>query len=398
MCSNGSVPGERAQVRRRLTPPWWDAAVAAGFLAFGSLLFAVDAAALDPSRGEQVPVLVRIAVLTLGCAAQVLRARRPGTALGAGVVGADVALGFSIPLLLVFVDLLYCAAPHGSRRTSRTVVAAALVLTAVAAVVAAVLTRDLGLTLLVVLQGAGLLLVPVFWGSEVRQHWDAAATERANAAQAARIAELDRQAAVGAERARMARDLHDVVAGHLSAIAIQSEAVMSMADTDPATARTVLRSVRENSVRSLEEMQTMIGLLRADGAADPPTAPARLADLDPLLDSARAGGLHVTADLPDPVPALPVAVGLAAYRIVQEALTNAKHAAGSRTCVAVHRRDAELVVEVVNELTAPVTDGEGTGLVSMRERAHATGGTLSAGRCGSGWRVRAVLPTGGAGT
>ena len=280
MCSNGSVPGERAQVRKRLTPPWWDAAVAAGFLAFGSLLFAVDAAALDPSRGEQVPVLVRIAVLTLGCAAQVLRARRPGTALGAGVVGAgvvgaDVALGFSIPLLLVFVDLLYCAAPHGSRRTSRTVVAAALVLTAVAAVVAAVLTRGLGLTLLVVLQGAGLLLVPVFWGSEVRQHWDAAATERANAAQSVRIAELDRQAAVGAERARMARDLHDVVAGHLSAIAIQSEAVMPMADTDPATARTVLRSVRENSVRSLEEMQTMICLLRADGAADPPTAPAR---------------------------------------------------------------------------------------------------------------------------
>jgi len=99
------------------------------------------------------------------------------------------------------------------------------------------------------------------------------------------------------------------------------------------------------------------------------------------------------------VPALPVAVDLAAYRIVQEALTNAaKHAAGSRTSVAVHRRDAELVIEVVNELTAPVTDGEGTGLVSMRERAHATGGTLSAGRCGSGWRVRAVLPTGGAGT
>ncbi len=216
VCSNGRVPGERAQVRRRPTPPWWDAAVAAGFLAFGSLLFAVDAAALDPSRGEQVPVLARIAVLALACAVQVLRARRPATALGVGVValGADAALGFSIPLLLVFVGLLYCAALHGSRRTSRTVVAAALVLTAAAAIVAAVLTRDLRVTLLAVLQGAGLLLVPVFWGSEVRQHWNAAATERANAAQAARIAELDRQAAVGAERARMARDLHDVVAGH----------------------------------------------------------------------------------------------------------------------------------------------------------------------------------------
>jgi signal transduction histidine kinase len=220
----------------------------------------------------------------------------------------------------------------------------------------------------------------------------AAATKRANAAQAARIAELDRQAAIGAERARMARDLHDVVAGHLSAIAIQSKAVMSMADTDPATARTVLRSVRENSVRSLEEMQTMIGPLRADGVPDPPIAPARLADLDPLLCSARAGGLRVAADLP-------VAVDLAAYRIVQEALTNAaKHAAGSRTSVAVHRKDAEVVVEIINELTAPVTDREGTGLVSMCERAHATGGTLAAGRCGSSWRVRAVLPTGGAGT
>jgi signal transduction histidine kinase len=140
-------------------------------------------------------------------------------------------------------------------------------------------------------------------------------------------------------------------------------------------------------------MKAMIDLLRAE-EADPHTAPARLADLDRLLDSARAAGLAVTVQA-ELAGELPAAVDLTAYRIVQEALTNAvKHAAGSQTRVVVRRDGAAVVVEVTNNLTAPTRTGEGTGLVSMRERAAALGGTLTAGLAGGGWRVHAVLPTG----
>jgi signal transduction histidine kinase len=170
-----------------------------------------------------------------------------------------------------------------------------------------------------------------------------------------------------------------------------------MADSDPKLVKTVLKSVRENSIQSLAEMRAMIEVLRADGGAeDPRTAPARLAELDRLIDSARAGGLDLDVRRSDKSADLPVAVDLAAYRIVQEALTNAlKHASGGVAKVEVRVEDGKLVVEVTNELTSTPGTGTGTGLVSMRERAHAVGGEFSAGPWAGGWRVRAVLPIGG---
>lgn len=235
-------------------------------------------------------------------------------------------------------------------------------------------------------------VIPVWWAMNVRQHRAAAEEQRARADQLARINELDRTAAVQAERARMARDLHDVIAGHLSAIAIQSEAVLSMVDGDPAAMRRVLRSVRENSVQSLTEMQAMIRLLRSDESDVERTAPSRLRDIAQLLDSARAAGLDVEAAAAA-VADLPVAVNLSAYRIVQEALTNVvKHAPGARASVTVDRRDSTLVVEVTNERTGPPANGAGHGLLNMRERAQAVGGVLEAGPHERLWRVRAELP------
>ncbi|HEY6737306.1 MAG TPA: histidine kinase, partial [Actinopolymorphaceae bacterium] len=207
-------------------------------------------------------------------------------------------------------------------------------------------------------------------------------------------------------RSRMARDLHDVIAGHLSAIAIQSEAVLSMAVNaesrggDPAvreTVNTVLRSVRENSVQALNEMRTMIGLLRGDDDSDPQTSPPRLRELDPLIESARAGGvrLEVIGD-PAALPELPAAVDLVAYRIVQEALTNVvKHASGAAATLRVDQVDHRVEIEVRNELTStPATTVSGTGLASMRERAQSVGGSVTADRDGNVWRVHARLPVG----
>jgi signal transduction histidine kinase len=228
----------------------------------------------------------------------------------------------------------------------------------------------------------------------VRRQREVAAERRARVDHEARIAELDHKAAAAEERARMARDLHDVIAGHLSAIAIQSAAALSMAETDPVMMIKVLKAVRENSVASLSEMHAMIGLLRSEEARFERTTPARLRDIDRLLASARAAGLdvHLRAEGAD---GLPAAVDLSAYRIVQEALTNVvKHAPGSRAEITVGRSDSMLVVEVINEGVR--RNGflrSGRGLLNMRERAQAVGGVLEAGPSGGRrWRVRAELP------
>jgi signal transduction histidine kinase len=295
----------------------------------------------------------------------------------------------------VVTDLLFCATLYGSRRTSQVVVwgSGAVVLTLV--VVSIMSAHDFRDVVVTFIQVFSVPLIPVWWAMNVRYHRQTAEAERARADQLARINELDRNAAVQAERSRMARDLHDVIAGHLSAIAIQSEAVLSMVDGDPAAMRRVLKSVRENSVQSLTEMRAMIHLLHTEGSTVEHVAPARLRDMAQLLESARAAGLEV--DVHTEVDQdLPVAVDLSAYRIVQEALTNVvKHAPGARAAVTVGRQDGSLVVEVTNERTSSIVEGSGRGLLNMRERAQAVGGLFSAGPHGRVWRVRAELPAEG---
>jgi signal transduction histidine kinase len=340
----------------------------------------------DPLR------LLPFAVL---CCTELLRTRAPGIGLSIALVlaGTELLYDVAVPTLLVVMDLLFAAVLYGKRDTSRRVVWSTGTLVLVLVVLSIISAHDFRELVVRIVQVCTIPLIPVWWGVNVRQHRDAAVSERARADQLARIADLDRDAAVREERARMARDLHDVIAGHLSAIAIQSEAALSMVDGDTAAMRRVLKSVRENSVQSLTEMRAMIHLLRSAESGMEHTAPARLRDIAQLLESARAAGLSVSAsaDLDDP---LPVAVDLSAYRIVQEALTNVvKHAPGAQASVTVDRRDAVLVVEVVNDrTTSTVDDGAGRGLLNMRERAEAVGGVLEAGPHRRQWRVRAELP------
>jgi signal transduction histidine kinase len=394
MCSDEAVAvGELfGRLRDR---PWWDAFVALMFFVIGTYIY------LFPifENTSNKPLSLRIGVLALACTSLLFRRRAPLVGLGIAVTfaGIDLYLGYSVPLTIVLVDLLHNATLYSSQRASRVLVAIVVIFVVLVGLAAGVLSTNLRMAVSASLQGFAVLIVPVWWAVNIRQHREIAEVERANTRQLGRIAELDRRAAVAAERSRMARDLHDVVAGHLSAIAIQSEALLSMVDGDRATVRSVLKSVRENSVQSLDEMRAMIGVLRDDaGSSDPRTAPARLSELDRLVDSARAGGLSVGVERKYDVDDLPVAVDLAAYRIVQEALTNVlKHAAGGDAHVEVRSQDDGLVVEVTNELTGEPGTGTGTGLVSMAERAQAVGGSFSAGPRDGGWRVRAVLPTGG---
>ena len=190
------------------------------------------------------------------------------------------------------------------------------------------------------LQAVAIYGTPLWWASDVRQRTELAELEReradlaqAVAADAIRIAELDRESAVREERARMARDLHDVVAGHLSAVAIHTEA--TLASTDTSRDRDTLRTVRAGALEALAEMRSMILVLR--GRPDPVTAPAGLARLDALVAAARSAGQEVVVVGAPPSP-LPAATDQAAFRIVQESLTNAaRHAPGTPVEVAVER-------------------------------------------------------------
>ncbi|WP_064742979.1 sensor histidine kinase [Pseudonocardia spinosispora] len=389
-----------ALARRLIQPPWRDVLIAVGVFLGGLLLYLADMYTLrvEPAGTPWW----RLGLLAAGSATLLMRRNHPGLALALGAlpVTADLVLGLSLPMSLVAGDVLYSATLNGSRALSRTLFFATVASPIVTFVVALVLLPNWRTAIPLTVGIVALPLIAVGWGREVRRHREVADAERTRSGQLARIAELDRQAAIAEERSRMARDLHDVIAGHLSAIAIQSEAVLSVADRDRETVHAVLRSVRENSIEALTEMRAMIDLLRAGTghADDPPTAPPRLVELDRLVESARAGGLRVTRTDDPPVDGLPSVVDLTAYRIVQEALTNAvKHAEGARADVTVRRDGSRLLIEVTNELpqgvsTRAAPPGGGTGLTSMHERAAALGGTLDAGRHGAGWRVRARLP------
>jgi signal transduction histidine kinase len=204
------------------------------------------------------------------------------------------------------------------------------------------------------------------------------------------------------ERQRIARELHDVVAHHMSVIAIQAEAAPYKTADPPPELVESFGDIRASALAGLTELRRVLGVLRADGRD---TAPQPgLAELDALLDSARSGGVSVTVTSSGDPVTLPEGVDLSAYRIVQEALSNAiRHAPGSHVQVHLAYRPDALALEICNDtvLTAVpvlVTSGEhmgggGNGLVGMRERAAMLGGSLDAGPAeDGGFRVSAVLP------
>ena len=197
-----------------------------------------------------------------------------------------------------------------------------------------------------------------------------------------------------AERARIAREMHDVVAHHMSMIAVRAEtAPYRLVDVSPSV-RTELAEVAAAARQSLGEMQDLLGVLR-DGDDVERTPQPGIAELSELLHSSRAAGADVSWDLDR--PDVPPALGLTAYRVVQQSLANAaQHAAGSPVRVRLDHRDSALRIEVVNGPgTAASTPGSGAGLTGMRERAQLHGGTLEAGpTADGGFAVSVCLPVG----
>src|SRR5690606_37344708 len=342
-----------------------DVLLAAGALVVGAVLLALGGFFELPVPGRNLPRAWFVLPLLVLCVGLGLRRIAPLTALalGTAALGADIALGGSIANTLIFTQVLYEACVHGPSWLWRWMLGVSVAITALATAVGMIVVGSwrgaaVGVPFALV------FLLTTVTAISVRQYRDQAAAERARAEQTARLAELDRAQAVTAERSRMARELHDVIANHLSAIAIPASALLSVRDLDPESSGAALRVIRDNSVRGLAEMRAMVELLR-----DPTGTPAivdratrpRLADVEALADSYRAAGLTVRVEVAGKARALPVSVDLAAYRILQESLINAlKHGAGSAE-VRVEYGDSSVILEVTNPLSERPSEVPGSG-------------------------------------
>ncbi|MBV2151956.1 sensor histidine kinase [Kitasatospora sp. SUK 42] len=388
-----------------MSPRALDRLIALSGLLGGAVLIAFkvyDGADRLPLWSVVLPLLVMAGL-------ELVRRTRPVLAVTVGGLAFAGSLfsGSLLATMIMYTDLLYAAVLYGTRRMSRvmhlTGGSTVLVLSSLAW-----FAGGIPAGLLIVVVSSLVFLAPVWTGDLVRRHRQEAESERLRAEQTALLSEMDRREAVVAERSRMARELHDVVANHLSAIAIHATGAQSvarrrrMAEDDPLVE--VLAVIRENSVQGLAEMRRMIGLLRDSGGgeADESYAAPDLAAVDALLAKARAAGQDVGLDFELSERGdhgdVPVPVGLAAYRIVQESLTNAlKHAGPGLVSLRLEFGSEELRIAVDSPYRGEPgreLPGARAGLVGMAERAGLLGGSFEAGPRDGCWRVRAVLPRG----
>jgi signal transduction histidine kinase len=402
---------------RRPVPPrgvsgWWgrrDALVEDGVLA---AVLAVLAFAPELSKvGAQLGDLPRrpadaLSVMLALAQALPLAARRKFPATVLAVIGAAFAVDQARGYPTTFASLglylaLYSAGAHQERlRRTATVVA-----TAGYAVLALTLRR-LGSPLGFADYFAFYLVIAVAWlaGGMMRRLREQGVERRRLAA----------EAAIAAERARIARELHDVVTHHVTAMVVQADAAQFLLVSDPQRAAAGLASVSGTGRRALTELRYLLGVLEATGdqatldpaGPDRTPAPGAIAD---LVEQARAANQPVEFIEAGERRPRPAAVELAAYRVVQEALTNAmKHAAGARTHVLVNQHLRHIEVEVTTEGSAregpaasastpraPELSAGGRGLDGLRERVRVLGGELKAGpRPDGGFTVRASIPSG----
>jgi signal transduction histidine kinase len=304
------------------------------------------------------------------------------------LVGGTFRNGGTVPILALLLAMYSVAAGQDMRRA---LVGGGIAL-AVLATTPPISLNDLTYRLV-------LVAVPWALGRVVRDRQERAdgLEVKARGIQSEQDAKI--RAATTEERARIARELHDVVAHSVGVIVLQASGAQKVLDDKPQRAREALHSIEVTGRQALEEMHRILGILRTDAEGESMSPQPNLRQLEALSEQIRQGGLPVEVIVEGAVRQLPPGIELAAYRIVQEALTNAlKHAGKAKASVLIRYRDHDLELEVTDDghgVGGAVANSTGHGLVGMKERVGLYGGSLTVGAVpGGGYSVRATLPVG----
>ena len=370
---------------RRLRPPGlWDAVLAIGLAVAGF----TAASTYHGSLPAALFVLAAFGTLPLA-----VRRLYPIPVLAIVVAMAAVAgLGYHGWWPFAAVVALYTVAAHCPRRTA-IVAGAATLLVMTGPIIYLVDWSPLGWNDLALVAGRFVLLVAAWLlGDNIRTRRAYLLAVEERATQLEREQEANARRAAVEEQARIARDIHDVIAHNLSVIIVQATAADEVFTSDPGDAHRAVRTIGSTARRALDELRHVLGDGDETGLAPQPT----LATLDGLLEQVRAAGLEVDLEVVGQQRELPPALELSAYRIVQEALTNTlRHADAARATVTLRFDSDALTIEIRDDgSAAPSGNGaNGRGLIGMRERVTTFGGHLQAGPSGEGgFRVTARLP------
>jgi signal transduction histidine kinase len=364
---------------RRVSPQVWDRLLALGVLLGAAITYSAGSAPASGAFAAQVLLLVA------ACLPLAFRHRWPlGVLVVTGVATALFPVVSSgTPTELALIVASYSAASLLDRRE---VTRLALPIASACALVAQIAEQRHGNWVEVLVGVSIAVLLPMLFGRIVYNRRLRIRLDRERAA----------SDAVAEERARIARELHDVVAHAIGVMVVQAGAARTVIDRDPAAAKTAMAEVETTGRTGLAEMRRLIGVLTADGAAGELAPHPGLAQLDELVRTVRSAGLAVEVLREGEARPLPAGVDVNAYRVIQEALTNAlKHAGTAHASVRLGYRDDALDIEVADDGRGPLStgDGSGHGLVGMRERVGVFGGTLETGaRPGGGFVVHATLP------
>jgi signal transduction histidine kinase len=357
---------------RQIDPRRVDALVAAALLALGQLESWLSD---EIAAGQRLQTAAAATVMTVALA---WRRRRPLESLLVVMAAfSALALADELPALVFLLPVgllsMYSVAAHAS--AERAVVGLAIGLATVAA--SAVRTDEPTLTDLT----APALMFAGAW-----------AVGRSQLTRRRRSAQLER-AAVAEERRRLARELHDIVAHRVSTIVIQAESGRATVE-EPARADAAFEAIAGSGRQALEELRRLLGLLRDPGEGAVMTPQPGLARVDELVEEARGAGLEVDVRMEGDLRRLPPGVDLAAYRLLQESLTNVLRHARTPATVRVAREPGAVALEVRNALAgeSPYRDGAGQGLAGMRERVRVFDGSFSAAPEDGEFVVRATLP------